>query len=317
MGVKLPKTLANNSSLVGIMRLPKCSYSETLITIPVLVKEGKTWKTYKQRVPVCPELIGNLDQEKVVAIPKNTVTDFYPYTYYVLSDGECDPLVLLPQYMDSSSTFKGIYALSHQPVERYYCKNYRGDSEGRVYNITNTTQVLLPTANNSGTSFITANATTLNQSRRSNLSSVGLNMLNSAVGLGGAFFTGGASLGMTVGSLGNIVGGINSIKENIAKSTDNALTPNTISSFGTPSTREKFKTNNVRLIKYTVGDDKKTQIQSFYNKYGYKQNKYIDKFTMENQSGFISFTGGTYLKGIDNSFLTTIQNIFERGVIFE
>ena len=317
MGVTLPKTLANNNSLVGIMRMPKCSYSETLITVPVLVKEGKSWKTYKQRIPICPTLIGNLNQEKAVNIPKSTVTDFFPYTYYVLSDGECEPLILLPQYMETSSTFKGIYALSHQPVERYFCKNYRGDSEGRVYNITNTTQVLLPTANNSGTAFITANATNLNQSRNSNLTNVGLNMLNSAVGLGGAFFTGGASLGMTLNSVGSIVGGINNIKENIAKSTDNALIPDTISSFGTPSTREKFKTNNVRLIKYTVANDKKIQIQSFYNKYGYKQNKYIDKFTMVNQSGFISLTGGTYLKGIDNSFLTIIQNIFERGVIFE
>ena len=166
MALRLPPTLSDHPSLVGILRMPTNTFSATQIDIPLITKENGKWETMTQAVEIAREIIGASQTDVTVTIPKSNLTDFYPYTYYVLTDNECEPLILQPQYMEATSTFSSLYALSHQPIERYYCKNYKGDSQGRVYNITNINQMMLPTGSNEGTSYMTANASQLATNRQ-------------------------------------------------------------------------------------------------------------------------------------------------------
>ncbi len=84
-----------------------------------------------------------------------------------------------------------------------------------------------------------------------------LKILNAINVVGSAIATKGMSL--IGGGVGSVISGINSIKETDARNKDTMLTPSTISSFGTPSTRKAFDNDNVRLIRYTVKDEVKNK----------------------------------------------------------
>ena len=135
--------------------------------------------------------------------------------------------------------------------------NPEGDNDGRVYNITNQSQMLLPTATNEGLNYFSANVNSIMQSRKNQISG---NVLNAINVVGSAIATGGMSL--IGGGVGSVISGINSIKETDARMKDTTLTPSTISSFGTPSTRKAFNNDNVRLIRYTVKDEVKNKINT-------------------------------------------------------
>ena len=312
--VHLPGSLSDHPSLVGIIRFPKCNYTTTTINIPTIVKnqfEGKEkFFTVIQEVDHATEITSEPQTSKSFSIPKNEITDFYPYTFYVLTDGESEPLILHPQYMPDNITFKYVSALSNQPIERYYPTQYKGDTTGNIYNITNLNQMMLPTATNEGINYLNANANTIAQTRKSNITS---NVLN-AVGVGAsAVATGGLSL---IGGVSSLVSGLQTIKQNDARNTDLMLTPSTITSFGTPSTRNAFNTNNVRLIKYTVTDQVKNKVNNFCKKYGNKYNNY-DKIDLKTYKGYLKIAEPDFDGGIDNNYLTKIIEIFERGVTIE
>ena len=136
----------------------------------------------------------------------------FPYTYYVLTDGECDPLIMQPQYMPTSVTVKGKFALSHQPVERYYVQGYKGDNDGRVYNITNVNQMMLPTATNEGLAYLNANANAMAQGRKNQITG---NVLNGINVVGSAIATGGLSL--VGGGVTSVISGVMDIKQTDAR----------------------------------------------------------------------------------------------------
>ena len=311
MGLRLPPTLSDHPSLVGILRMPTNTFSATQIDIPLITKENGKWETMTQGVEIAREIIGASQADVTVSIPKSNLTDFYPYTYYVLTDNECEPLILEPQYMESTSTFSSLYALSHQPIERYYCKNYKGDSHGRVYNITNINQMMLPTGTNEGTAYMTSNASMLATNRNNQMIS---NVLT-AVNIGAAAVaTGGVSL--LGGGINSAVSSFQQTMETIARNKDTALTPNTISSWGTPSTRDKFNTNNVRLLRYTVKDNVKSKVNNFVARYGNKFNNYAVQ-DIKGYKGYIKYIAPKIESNIDNMYLQEIISILERGVYCE
>ena len=246
--VVMPKTLSDHPSLVGIVRFPSCNITEQEVPVPLVIKDNKgNFMSLRQIVDMAVSITGNEKTSTPISIPKSKVTDFYPYTYYVLTDGEAEPLIMLPQYMPNSCVVKGEFALSHQPVERYYVQGYKGDNDGRVYNITNLNQMMLPTATNEGLSYMNANANTIMQNRKNQITG---NVLNAVNVVGSAVVTGGMSL--IGGGVSSVISGINSIKETDARNKDTVLTPNTISSFGTPSTRKAFNTDSVKLLRYSI-----------------------------------------------------------------
>lgn len=308
--VVMPKTLSDHPSLVGIVRFPFCSYETQEVPVPLVIKdtEGK-FLSLRQVVDMATSITGIEKTSSPISIPKSKVTDFYPYTYYVLTDGESEPLIMHPQYMPSSLIIKGKFALSHQPIERYYPVGYKGDNDGTVYNITNLNQMMLPTATNEGISYMNANANTIMQNRKSQVTG---NILN---GIGA--ITSAIANPMTIGyGVQSVVSGINSIKETDARNKDSMLTPNTISSFGTPSTRKAFNTDNVRLLRYSVKDNVKQKINNFIKRYGNKYNNYAT-IDLKTYKGYIKFISPDIDSKIDNVYINKLQQILERGIYIE
>ena len=310
--VVMPKTLSDHPSLVGIVRFPSCNITTQEVPVPLVIKDSEgNFMSLRQIVDMAVSITGNEKTSTAISIPKNKITDFYPYTYYVLTDGEAEPLIMLPQYMPNSCVVKGEFALSHQPVERYYVKGYKGDNDGRVYNITNLNQMMLPTATNEGLSYMNANANTIMQNRKNQITG---NVLNAVNVVGSAIATGGMSL--IGGGVSSVISGINSIKETDARNKDTLLTPNTISSFGTPSTRKAFNTDSVKLLRYSIKDNVKNKINNFTERYGNKFNNYAT-IDLKSYKGYLKMISPDIDSKIDNMHVRKIIEILERGVYIE
>lgn len=309
--VKFPQSLSDHPSLIGIMRMPKGEVETSSMVIPYIEEKDGKFTQRGQEVQMAIAIYGEDKSSQAYTIPKNVVTDFYPYTYYVLTDGEAEPLILEPQYLPDRVVVKGKFALSHQPVERYYVQGYKGDNDGRVYNITNVNQMMLPTGTNEGMQFFNANANTIAQSRKNQVTG---NILNAINVVGSAIATSGMSL--IGGGVSSVINGINSIKETDARNKDTLLTPSSISSFGSPSTRKSFGNDSVKLIRYTVKDNVKNKINSFIERYGNKYNNY-GTINIREYKGYIKFISPKVESKIDNFYLQQIIAILERGVYIE
>ena len=321
--IKLPLIASNHPSLVGIIRFPSCTFTEKEVTVPMTGKseiEGASNKyfSYREIVSMAEKITSNPLESESVSIPKNEITDFYPYTYYVLTDGEAEPLLLKPQYLPNTFKVKSKYALSHQPVERYYVEGYKGDNEGNVYNITNFNMMMLPTATNEGLAYLNANASNITQSRKNTTSN---HLLNASTSLGlGALSLATGDIMQGAGLMANAyvtgINGLNAIKSHDSRVKDLLLTPNTISSYGTPSTRKSFNTDCVKLLKYTVHDKYKQKIKDFVSRYGYKYNSY-GQVDLKSYKGYIKFINPNIDGQIDNLYINKIIEILERGVYIE
>lgn len=307
----LPPILSDHPSLVGIIRFPLCSATTVKTSLPIITKnESGQFMSATQVVDMATDIEHITIDDSPFTVNKNKVTDFYPYTYYVLTDGECEPLILEPQYMKTQSSIKGRFALSHQPLERYYVEGYKGDNDGRIYNITNLNQMMLPTATNEGIGYLSANANTIAQTRKNTITS---NVLTgvSAVGSLLSGSVGGAMIGAS-----SLINGLMNIKSIDARNRDLALTPSSISSYGTPSSREAFGNNEVRVLKYTVKDNVKNKVENFVKRYGNKYNNY-DTIDIKQYKGYIKFVDVKINSKIDNIHLNKIIEILERGVYIE
>lgn len=310
--VVLPKTLSDHPSLVGIVRFPTCMSVTEEVPIPLIVKlESGKFQNMTQIVDMATRITPVVISQGYGSIPKSKVTDFYPYTYYVLTDGETDPLIMQPQFMPSNVIVNGSYALSHSPIEKYWVVGYKGDDNGQTYNITNVNQMMLPTATNEGMSYLSANANNIAQTRKTQMSNNSINAIQTGVS---AIASGGMSL--LLGGVGQTLNGLNEIKNIDSRNKDVLLTPNSISSFGTPSTRKAFATDNVRIQKYQVSDKVIQKIENYCKRYGNKFNNYgvID---IKAYKGYIKFISPNLDTKIDNIHINKIKSILEGGVYIE
>lgn len=335
---RIPTVLSDHPSLVSIIRMPNCNYTTDTIKIPYIIpttnvetNEPTGYMTVDRVVTVATTITSVQDNGTGFPIPKTDVTDFYPYTYYVLTDGETEPLIMKPQDLPGTASVVSRHALSHQPIERYFVPGYRGDTTGRVYNITNANQMVIPTATNQGIEFLTANAGMMNLQRKGQVTENILGGVASVIGSVGSIaggialapVTGGLSLGETMNGVGKltntangIVGGIQAIKESDRRALDQALTPSSISSLGTPATRNAFGNGYVRILKYTVSDLVKTKIRNFVERFGNKFNNY-DTINHRTYKGYIKMISPNIDTTIDHEAVLKIIDIFERGVFVD
>lgn len=317
--VVIPNVLSDHPSLIGIMRMPKCTYKENTAKIPILSYTGSKWVSYTQPLPLAEWIKSGSDESVSYSVSKAKTTDFYPYTFYMLTDGECEPLIMHPQYLPSSFTIKGKYACSNQPIERYYPSSYKGSTDGSVYNITNTNQMMLPTATNEGIEYMTSNSNTMSAMKNKQNMAMLLGGV-STLGTAGLAAASGVGIPMIAGILSSgyigTVAAVNSIKEQNARQQDTLLSPTTVSNWGTPSTRDMFGTNCVRLLKYTVRDEVKNKIESFVERYGNKYNNYAT-INHKTYKGYVKMIAPDIDSGIDNMYIQQIKQILERGIYIE
>lgn len=306
--------LLDHPALVGIIAMPNCSYTKANFYIPMVKIEGDT--IIKTGIGV-QNLVTNITSNTIgsgsVSVPKGTITDMYPYTYYAITDGETEPLILYPQYTNGSVSVQGKVALSHTPVERYFPSYYKGSTNGSIYNITNSSVMMLPVGANGGIETLTANANQFEQQKKSMYANVLMGVVATGVGVA----TGGVGLavGATMGAQ-TMLSSYNTIKENIARNTDLELTPTSIKSYGTPSTRKAFNTNSVRVVKYTIQDKYKNRLNNYIDRYGNKFNNYAT-INLRNYKGYIKFNGADVDGAIDSIYINKIIDVLERGVYIE
>ena len=323
--MNLPNTLTDHASLIGIIRMPgKCINKESEIDIPVIVKDGDNWKTAMQKVQVAKEITSVIPMSEYYYPPKHIITDFYPYTYYMLTDGECEPLILHPQYLPDKVSIVGKVALSNAPIERYYIRGegatisgYKGDITGTIYNITNTNLMMLPTATNEGINYMTMNSNSINQTNKSNVSDLILNGVTGvATTVGASIINPALGASTALSSFSSAMSSINNIKNTDARNKDMMLSPNSISSFGTPSTRQAFGTNNVRLLKFSVSERHKSKIISYTQRFGYKFNNFAT-VDLKQYKGYIKMVMPDVNATFDNDNVKKIIEILERGIKIE
>lgn len=156
-----------------------------------------------------------------------------------------------------------------------------------------------------------ANANTIMQNRKNQITG---NVLNAVNVVGSAIATGGMSL--IGGGVSSVISGINSIKETDARNKDTLLTPNTISSFGTPSTRNAFNTDSVKLLRYSIKENVKNKINNFTERYGNKFNNYAT-IDLKSYKGYLKMISPDLDTKIDNMHVRKIIEILERGVYIE
>ena len=328
IGTSIESAILTHPSTVSILGMPTPTYDlEFLLNIPYVRWNSTTqeYETFYDVLPVAKNITKSNVESDTINISKSQFTDFYPYTYYVLSDGETDPLIMKPQYMNSNFTINGKYAMSLEPISRYYPSYYKGDTTGRTYGITNVTQSNLPTATNEGIAQMIASSSSLAQQEKQTWTTAIFNTLTGAVGGGIAGAVGGGLLGggipgAIVGGVGGLVtGGIsgyNAVTSFDARMEDLQLTPNSIKNIGNPSTRIAFGTDNVRLQKLTIQQHYKDKMNNFVDRYGNKFNNYatIDHL---NYSGYLQMVSPDLDTKIDNVFINKLIEILERGVYIE
>lgn len=324
----IPLVLVDHPSLVGIVRFPSCTYSTQQIKIPFLMKteiiiEGGNAEYIT--VDYLSDVAISIDRTTVSgsggSVAKGEICDFFPYTYYVLTDGETTPLVMKAQELPSTIAVHGEYALSHQPIERFYVTGYKGDNTGRTYNITNSNQMMIPTASKEGMSYLASNGASSVLARNNAVTGNILSGISSAVGIVAGVATGGASMALDggqsiVGGYSGVVNGINQIKESDQRLASTLLTPSSISSYGTPSTRRAFNTNSVRVLKYTVTDLIKSKIRNYNLRFGNKYNNY-GTIDLKTYKGYIKYIIPNIDSKIDNIFINKIVEVLERGVYID
>lgn len=305
------KYLKEQPNHLGVLVCPATTYDSQVIETEVLTKDsGDNIVAKKIQFTVATNIEPVAITGGSMTVSKASVTDFFPYTYYVLTDGESDPLIMHPQSCSSSITINGKIALSHTPVERYYPTYYKGLTDGTVYNITNSAVSILPSGNNSGLDQYSTSASQIEHNNKSTIT-------NTLVGLGLAI--GGGLTGNPIGvagGVGMLASGMTSILGNMRRMEDLELTPNSIKSYGNPSTRIAFGTNKVKLIKYTIEDKYKQRILNFIDRYGNKYNNY-GTIDLKSYKGYIKMIQPDLDCRIDTSIITEIINILERGVFIE
>lgn len=307
----LPKWLTDHESLVGVIRFPKCNYTTHKVNIPVVRHDTEgNYDTVLQEVDMAVNINGINITSGNYTISKSSVTDFFPYTYYVLTDGESPPLIMQPQFLPTSFNIKGRFAISHQPIEQYYPSNYKGSTDGNLYNITNQSQMMLPVATNVGMSYVTANSNTLSQNIKNQTLS---NTLGVATSTLSTIATGGKTGG---GLINSISSAYTNTMNNDARTKDLMLTPSTISSYGTPSTRNMFNNNRVRIVKYSIQDHIKNKIINFTNRFGNKYNNY-GTINLKTYKGYLKMICPLIEGKIDMEHLNKITYLLERGVKVE
>lgn len=306
--------LLDHPSLIGIIAIPNCTYNKDNFYIPMVKLEGEN--IIKTGIGV-QNLVTTVSSVNVsgggVSVPKNTITDMFPYTYYLLTDGEVEPLVIEPQYTNGNISVNGKFALSHTPVERYYPSYYKGSTNGAIYNLTNSAVMMLPVGTNGGIETLTANANQFEQNKKSMYA----NILAGAFVATAGIASGGVGLAVgTMTGVSTLTSAYTTIKDNIARNKDLELTPSSIRSYGTPSTRSAFNTNSVRVVKYTIEDKYKNRLNNYIDRYGNKFNNYAT-IDLKSYSGYIKFNGADVDGAIDSIYINKIIDVLERGVYIE
>ena len=168
------------------------------------------------------ELFSTKDKYDSQELPFDPKLETYPYTYYLVTDYINPPLLVKPQYVNVGDNRLRVRVtttpLSAESKYNLYVADYKGDDEGNLEGMTNTTPLMLPVTSSIYSQFISTsmasftqgninamleNDKTLNQGLASNSLQYNINRANNTASL----VSGGLSILGDIASL-NFGGGI-------------------------------------------------------------------------------------------------------------
>ena len=242
----------------------------------------------------------------------------YPYSFFMYTDGVCEPLIIYPQFVPTDSTYQltirqylnmnGIYQLS--------LNGYRGDYVGMFHGV-ECKGIPIPTAQSTYVDWKIANK---NQ-RFVNYATQTVNAISSTIT--------GAMTGGVVGGISGLASGASGIISSIAQEKDMQNQPNAIINQNADFSfimqfnmdgDETYSNENgglaLRQIHYRYRDEDMERIALMFHKYGTKQNKLINQPNLNSRQyyNYIKCTD-TFLttQGVPQSAKTQLLNILASG----
>ena len=347
-----------------------CSAIESLTYNPFLSDENVTYleATYDKnrygsinsgactikRVMSCSEikeeLTNNIELFNLNS-PYDLKLQFYPFTYYIITDYMNEPLLIKPQlvYNTNNKLIVKIETTAISGRYRLYVENNKNDSSGKLEGIINNMTYQLPVTSSAYSQFYATSMSSFNtnvtnsliendMTLRQNTNTATLNAkqseFNSALSgiaslltgnLGGAV-SNGISMIQQQEKLDNLLNNLNEqnrVKENEIISSKNAKindllnTPNSIKTAGNDSVFNLMLNNRkIDVIKYTITPQYKKRINNYFKRYGYAFNDYaIPDIYSRHDFNFIKCSV-CYLisETIPREHMEEIKQIFESGI---
>lgn len=265
-----------------------------------------------KRVMSCSEITKELSNN-INLFNLNTPYDlklqFYPYTYFIITDYMNEPLLIKPQlvYNTNNKLIVKIETTAISGRYRLYVENNKNDKTGKLEGITNNITYQLPVSSTAYSQFYASSMSSFNtnisnsliendMSLRQNVNTATLNTKQNEFNAGlsaiasllsgnlGGAVSNGISLIQQQEKLDNLISNLNEqnkFKENEIISSKNAKindllnTPNSIKTSGNDSIFNlSINNRKIDVIKYTITPQYKKRINNYFKRYGYAFNDY-------------------------------------------
>ena len=113
------------------------------------------------------ELFESKDKNQANPFPFDPKLEMYPYTYYIVTDYINPPLLIKPQYVNALDNRIRIKvrttALSSESKYSLYVRSYKGDDDGNLEGMVNTTPLMLPVTSSIYSQFISSSMASFTQ----------------------------------------------------------------------------------------------------------------------------------------------------------
>jgi len=233
----------------------------------------------------------------------------FPYTYNLLTDGQTTPMMVKNEYVPADVEFvRCAQSMNINPKTKYYIDSYRGENNGKTYNIVNATVNDLPLKSDAYLNY-------LSQNRASATTGIALSLAGSAVALGLGVATGGVALPLLAGTA---LTGVSTVGSELAKRKDLQTTPDSLKQAGN-NIAFSFVDDSIDLrhMRFEIDTRWRKILGDFWATYGYKCNELkIPDLKSRYYYNYIKMYQANIYGDIDNDELTRIRQIFETGVTF-
>ena len=347
-----------------------CSAIESLTYNPFLTDENVTYleTTYDnerygdinkgtcaiKRIMSCSEIQEELSNN-INLFDLNSSFDlklqFYPFTYFLITDYMNEPLLIKPQlvYNTDNKLIVKIETTAISGRYRLYVENNKNDMNGKLEGITNNMTYQLPVSSTAYSQFYASSMSSFNNNisnsliendmtLRQNVNTATLNTkqtefnagLTAIASLLSGNLTGVVSSGVSLiqqqEKLDNLINNLNEqnkFKENEIISSKNAKindllnTPNSIKTSGNDSIFNLTINNRkIDVIKYTITPQYKKRINNYFKRYGYAFNDYaIPNIYSRQHYNFLKCNVCNLISdNIPREHQEEIKQIFETGV---
>ena len=276
---------------------------------------------------------------------------FYPFTYYIITDYMNEPLLIKPQlvYNTNNKLIVKIETTAISGRYRLYVENNKNDMNGKLEGINNNITYQLPVTSTAYSQFYATSMSSFNNNisnsliendmtLRQNVNTATLNTkqtefnagLTTIASLLSGNLTGVVSNGVSLiqqqEKLDNLINNLNEqnkFKENEIISSKNAKindllnTPNSIKTSGNDSIFNLTINNRkIDVIKYTITPQYKKRINNYFKRYGYAFNDYAipDIYSREHYNFLKCNVCHLISDNIPREHQEEIKQIFESGV---